>query len=104
MKEAVTTIIRQGTISALTVVEVGTVPTTFAMVTPEEGSSRRAIRIGPNITPQGEAYFTVGDQVEYQVTTGPHGELPRAQELVKLDTDGDAVIDCSDDQPLARAP
>ncbi|MVV47387.1 hypothetical protein EJA72_03830 [Pseudomonas sp. PB120] len=70
-----------GTINAIRVVRVETTSTTFAMVTPDDGSSRLAIRIGPNITPTGDVCFFVGDKVAYTVVVSVPGAFPVA--LVK---------------------
>jgi hypothetical protein len=75
-----------GTIKAIRKVWVDTTSATFAMVMPEEGSSRLAVRIGPNITPEGGDYFLVGDKVKYTVLIDPGGDFPRAQDLMKLQT------------------
>lgn len=69
-----------GTISAIREVRVETTSTKFAMVTPDDGSSRLAIRIGPNITPEGHVCFFVGDTVKYTMTIGAAGVLPGALE------------------------
>ncbi|WP_448144699.1 hypothetical protein [Pseudomonas silesiensis] len=93
MKEPVTPTIRMGTISALTVVEVGAIPTTFAMVTTEGCSSRLAVRIGANCTAGGEVCFSVGDEVEYTLVEGAAGEPPRARDLMKSGNHRDAIVD-----------
>ena len=93
MKEPVTPIIKMGTISALTVVEVGAIPTTFAMVTTEGFSSRLAVRIGANCTVEGELCFSVGDEVEYTLIQGAAGEPPRACDLMKSANHRDAIVD-----------
>ncbi|HCS42812.1 MAG TPA: hypothetical protein DIW52_08300, partial [Pseudomonas sp.] len=93
MKEPVAPTIRKGTISALTVVEVGAIPTTFAMVTTEGCSSRLAVRIGANCTVEGEVCFFVGDEVEYTLIQGAAGEPPRARDLMKSGNHRDAIID-----------
>jgi hypothetical protein len=67
-----------GTINAIREVRVEAALTKFALVTPDDGSSRLAIRIGPNITPDGEVCFFVGDKVKYTVTTSAAGALPGA--------------------------
>ena len=93
MKEPVTPTIRMGTISALTVVEVGAIPTTFAMVTTEGCSSRLAVRLGTNCTAEGEVCFSVGDEVEYTLIPGAAGEPPRACDLMKSANHRDAIVD-----------
>ncbi|MNC81525.1 hypothetical protein D3C75_1346800 [compost metagenome] len=45
-----------------------------------------AIRIGPNITADGEECFLVGDKVKYTLLKGPGEAFPKAQDLVKLRT------------------
>jgi hypothetical protein len=67
-----------GTINAIREVRVEATSTKFAMVTPDDGSFRLAIRIGPNITPEGDVCFFVGDKVKYSLTTGAAGALPGA--------------------------
>ncbi|VVN43596.1 hypothetical protein PS862_04542 [Pseudomonas fluorescens] len=93
MKEPVTPIIGMGTISALTVVEVGAVSTTFAMVSTEGCSSRLAVRIGANCTAEGDVCFSVGDDVQYTLIQGAAGEPPRARDLMKSGTHRDAIVD-----------
>ncbi|MDQ0124057.1 hypothetical protein J2W17_003005 [Pseudomonas lini] len=82
-----------GTISALTVVEVGAIPTTFAMVTTEGCSSKLAVRIGANCTVEGEVCFSIGDEVEYTVIQGAAGEPARACDLMKSANHRDAIVD-----------
>ena len=53
---------------------------------PEDGCSRLAVRIGPNLTQQGQNYFLVGDKVKYTLIMDSLGEFPRAQELVKSES------------------
>jgi hypothetical protein len=72
-----------GTINAIRHVWIDSTPTRFAMVVPDDGHSRLAIRIGPNPPADGHDCFQVGDKVQYTVLTGAVGELPRAQDLVK---------------------
>ena len=84
MREPVSTRIDKGTISAITLVEVGTLAMAFALVTPEGSTCRRAIRIGSNVDAEGEVFFCVGDRVEYKVFEGPEGEPARTQDLMKL--------------------
>jgi hypothetical protein len=74
----------QGTIQSIRDVRVTATSTKFAMVTPDGGSCKLAIRIGLNITAEGDAFFLVGDKVKYTVMTGSPGEPPRAQDLVKF--------------------
>ncbi|MCW8275034.1 hypothetical protein IMF27_04380 [Pseudomonas sp. PCH199] len=73
----------KGTINAIRKVWVDATSTKFAMVMPDDGCSRLAVRIGANITADGEDYFFVGDKVRYTVIIGQAGEFPRAQDLVK---------------------
>ncbi|WP_460141450.1 hypothetical protein [Pseudomonas sp. S2_E01] len=48
-----------------------------------------AVRIGHNITAQGEDYFLVGDRVSYTVLMEDGaGEFPRALDLRKFSDDG----------------
>jgi hypothetical protein len=86
MAEPIVTMRGKGTISAIRQVEVGAMPTKFAMVIPDNGFSRLAVRIGLNLTADGDDFFVVGDKVKYTVLTGPAGEFPRAQGLVKFGT------------------
>ena len=74
----------KGTINAIKKVWVDTTPTQFAMVIPEDGRSRLAVRIGPNLTADGDDYFLVGDKVKFTLLIGPPGEFPRAQDLVRF--------------------
>jgi hypothetical protein len=71
----------QGTISAIRDVKVESVSTKFAMVIPEGGRCPLAIRIGPNMTAEGNACFLVGDAVRYTMTQGVDGRPPRLQDL-----------------------
>jgi len=103
MKEPVTPTIRMGTISALTVVEVGAIPTTFAMVTTEGCSSRLAVRIGANCTAEGEVCFSVGDEVEYTLIRGVAGEPPKASDLTKSTNHRNAIVD-EYYQPISNNP
>ncbi|KAB0488489.1 hypothetical protein SAMN04490202_5657 [Pseudomonas reinekei] len=73
----------EGTISAIRNVWIDSTWTRFAMVLPDEGSSKVAVRIGPNLTADGEDSFRVGDKVRFTVLTEPAGEFPRVQDLVK---------------------
>jgi hypothetical protein len=73
-----------GTINAIRKVWIDATSTQFAMVLPDDGCARLAIRIGPNLTADGCDWFRVGDKVKYTVLTGPAGEFPRTQELVKF--------------------
>lgn len=84
MREPVSKKTNKGTISAITIVEVGALAMAFAMVTPEGCTSRRAIRIGTNIDADGEAFFCVGDKVAYSLFDGANGEPPAVQGLSKL--------------------
>ncbi|WP_137806281.1 hypothetical protein [Pseudomonas sp. G(2018)] len=81
--EASTTRIGKGTINAIRIVWVDTLWTKFAMVMPDDGCSRLAVRIGPNLTPGGQDHFFVGDKVKYTLVLDSSGEFPRAQDLVK---------------------
>ncbi|MNP63842.1 hypothetical protein D3C76_1592860 [compost metagenome] len=81
--EAPTTSIGKGTINAIRLVWVDTLWTKFAMVMPDDGCSRLAVRIGPNLTPGGQDQFFVGDKVKYTLVLDSSGEFPRAQDLVK---------------------
>lgn len=73
----------KGTINAIRKVWVDATSTQFAMVMPDDGRSRLAIRIGLNLTAQGDEFFLVGDKVKYTLLIDPAGEYPRAQDLVK---------------------
>lgn len=84
MKAPVSITLDQGTISAITTVEVGSLATTFALVTREGCACRRAIRLGSNLDADGEAFFCVGDKVGYTVFEDPNGEPPSIQGLIKL--------------------
>jgi hypothetical protein len=42
-----------------------------------------AIRIGPNMTAEGNACFLVGDAVRFTMTSGVDGVPPRVQDLEK---------------------
>ncbi|VVP83819.1 hypothetical protein PS918_02573 [Pseudomonas fluorescens] len=68
----------QGTINAIRKVWVDATPTQFAMVMPDDGCSRLAVRIG-----QGDHYFLVGDRVKYTLLMDQTGAIARAQDLVK---------------------
>jgi hypothetical protein len=81
----------KGTINAIRKVCIDATSTKFALVMPDDGCCRLAIRIGPNLTTDGTDYFLVGDKVKYTVLTGPMGEFPRAQDLVKFGADGRSV-------------
>jgi hypothetical protein len=85
MAEPITRTMGQGTINAIREVRVDTTSTTFALVLPDDGSgSRLAIRIGLNITADGDDCFLVGDKVKYTLLMGPAGAFPKAQDLVKV--------------------
>ena len=87
MAEPITRTMGRGTINAIRDVRVDTLSTTFALVLPDDGfGSRLAIRIGPNITADGEECFLVGDKVKYTLLKGPGEAFPKAQDLVKLRT------------------
>jgi len=73
----------QGTISAIRDVKVENLSTKFAMVMPDGGCCTLAIRIGPNMTAEGNACFLVGDAVRYTMTSGGDGVPPRVQDLEK---------------------
>lgn len=73
----------KGTINAIRIVWVDAMWTKFAMVVPDDGWSRLAVRIGPNRTPEGQDHFLVGDKVKYTVVLDSLGAFPRAQDLVK---------------------
>ena len=73
----------RGTISAIRDVRVESLSTKFAMVMPDGGCCAVAVRIGLNITAEGDACFLVGDAVKYTMTTGADGVPPRVQELEK---------------------
>ncbi len=77
----------RGTISAIRDVKVESVSTKFAMVLPDGGYSRLAIRIGPNITAEGRACFLVGDAVKYTMTKRADGELLSAHDLERVGVD-----------------
>lgn len=72
-----------GRINAIRDVKVDSVSTKFAMVMPEGGRCTMAIRIGPNLTAEGNACFFVGDAVRYTMTQGVDGKPARVQDLVK---------------------
>ncbi|VVO78544.1 hypothetical protein [Pseudomonas fluorescens] len=72
-----------GTISAIRNVWIDSTSTRFAMVLPNDGCSRLAVRIGTNLTADGHDCFQVGDKVKFTLMTGPAGECPRVQDLVK---------------------
>ncbi|AWY39348.1 hypothetical protein DKY63_05280 [Pseudomonas putida] len=76
----------KGTINAIRKVWVDAMWTNFAMVMPEDGCSRLAVRIGPNLTPGGQDHFFVGDKVKYTLILDSSGEFPRALDLVKSGT------------------
>ncbi|WP_237880956.1 hypothetical protein [Pseudomonas sp. PGPR40] len=78
----------KGTINAIRKIWVDATSTKFALVIPDNGCSRLAIRIGLNLTAEGDDYFLVGDKVRYTVLTGPGVEFPRAQDLVKFGVAG----------------
>jgi hypothetical protein len=46
-----------------------------------------AIRIGPNLTAEGNACFLVGDAVKYTMAKGTSGEPPKAFGLEKSGVD-----------------
>ncbi|PNB73053.1 hypothetical protein C1X64_16995 [Pseudomonas sp. GW456-E7] len=73
----------QGTISAIRDVKVENLSTKFAMVMPDGGCCTLAIRIGPNMTAEGNACFLVGDAVRYTMTSAGDGVPPRVQDLEK---------------------
>ncbi|MCU1761861.1 hypothetical protein NTD84_19335 [Pseudomonas sp. 14P_8.1_Bac3] len=72
-----------GTIGAIRSVRIDEATTRFAMVIPEDGWPLLAVRIGLNITAEGDDYFFVGDKVRYTVLMDPAGEFPRALDLEK---------------------
>jgi hypothetical protein len=80
-----------GTIDVIRKVYVDALSTKFALVTPEDGCARLAIRIGLNLTADGEDYFSVGDKVRFTVLVDPTVDFPRAQDLVKF-THGDGLV------------
>jgi hypothetical protein len=84
MQAATRTRTGNGTINAIRKVWIDATSTQFAMVLPDEGGSRLAIRIGLNLTADGGDCFKVGDRVQYTLLTGPAGGLARAQDLVKF--------------------
>ncbi|WP_077048382.1 hypothetical protein [Pseudomonas sp. KK4] len=73
----------RGTINAIRKVWVDATSTKFAIVMADDGHSRLAVRIGLNITADGDDYFLVGDKVRYTLVTGAAGEFPKVQELTK---------------------
>jgi hypothetical protein len=73
-----------GTINAIRKVWINATSTQFAMVLPDDGCARLAIRIGSNLTTDGREWFHVGDKVKYTVLAGSAGEFPRAQDLNKF--------------------
>ncbi|EJN18528.1 hypothetical protein PMI35_06106 [Pseudomonas sp. GM78] len=73
-----------GTINAIRKVWVDATSIQFAMVLPDEGCSRLAIRIGLNLMADGSDYFHVGDKVQYTLLKGPVGAVTRAQDLVRF--------------------
>ncbi|WP_433735346.1 hypothetical protein [Pseudomonas putida] len=73
----------KGTINAIRIVWVDASWTKFAMVLPDDGLSRLAVKIGANLTAGGEDFFFVGDEVKYTLVLDSSGEFPRAQDLVK---------------------
>jgi len=72
-----------GTINAIRHVWIDSTPTRFAMILPDDGHSRLAVRISPHLTVDGRDCFQVGDKVKYTVLTGPTGEFPRVLDLAK---------------------
>jgi hypothetical protein len=74
----------KGTINAIRKVWVDATSTKFAIVMADDGHSRLAVRIGLNITADGDDYFVVGDKVKYTLVMGASGEFPRAQDLTKF--------------------
>ncbi|MGJ7515876.1 hypothetical protein ACSFE6_16310 [Pseudomonas baetica] len=82
MKEP-TTRTGKGTINAIRLVWIDAMWTKFAMVMPDDGCSRLAVRIGPNLSVGGQDMFLVGDKVKYTLVLDSLGEFPRAQDLVK---------------------
>ena len=78
----------EGTISAIRHVRVDDMPTKFAMVMPNDGYPRMAVRIGLNITAEGDDYFLVGDRVRYTVLMDEAGAYPRVQDLQKFIDEG----------------
>lgn len=84
VRQSSVTRVGKGTIDAITVVEVGHTPTRFAMVVPSGCVSKLAIRIGTNLTCNGEPCFRVGDEVQYNLIAGAMGEPAQIQNLIKL--------------------
>jgi hypothetical protein len=78
----------EGTISAIRHVRVDDMPTKFAMVMPSDGYPKMAVRIGLNITAEGDDYFLVGDRVRYTVLMDGSGAFPTALDLQKFIDDG----------------
>ena len=74
----------KGTINAIRMVWVDAAWTKFAMVMPDDGCSRLAVRVGPNLTAGGQDLFCVGDKVKYTLVLDYLGEFPKAQDLVKV--------------------
>lgn len=74
----------EGTIGSIRHVRVEDRSTRFAMVIPDNGWPRLAVRIGPHITADGDDCFFVGDKVQYTVLMDAAGEFPRALDLEKL--------------------
>ncbi|MEZ1314710.1 hypothetical protein QIW53_01700 [Pseudomonas fluorescens] len=77
----------EGTIRAIRHVRVDDMPTKFAMVMPNDGYPTMAVRIGLNITAEGDDYFLVGDRVRYTVLMDGAGAFPKAQDLQKFTND-----------------
>ncbi|MGH8384322.1 MAG: hypothetical protein ACRESJ_02355 [Pseudomonas sp.] len=75
--------IGKGTINAIRNVWVDAMSTKFAMVMPDDGYCRVAIRIGRNRTAEGRDCFQIGDKVRYTVLVAQGDEYPRAINLVK---------------------
>ena len=62
-----------GTINAIRKVWIDATSTPFALVLPDEGCSRLAIRIGLNLTADGDDCFLVGDKVQVHLADGAGG-------------------------------
>lgn len=75
--------IGSGTINAIRKVWVDATSIKFALVLPDDGRCRLAVRIGLNTTADGNEHFRVGDRVKYTVSVDPAGVFARAQDLVK---------------------
>lgn len=73
----------KGTINSIRKVWVDATSTKFAIVLADGGQSRLAVRIGMNLTKDGDDYFLVGDRVNFTVIMGATGEFPRAEGLTK---------------------